>query len=450
MQYYNGLITKKDYLRSRMVNVLSENMLQPACGKGRQTTLVIGPSGSGKTWNYVVPNIRQMNGSYVVTCDNIERYKDTIEKLKENGYNVKIFNIADPENSEHYNFFDYLENEENMDLFIRDVSRSLTECQLNTEDLENDSNQYFIKAAILVFCACIHYLKDYGKDRDKNMKGLYDLIMLAGQTDENGERSFDKLFNNISKESTAYKYYKKLKETVEKNTLKSVFISAALNIQPMGSEQIQKIITDDTLDLKSIRREKTTLFIVLPSSDNSFQCLLTTLLIQMIYVLEREKMEMIKEKEEWMPVFFMLDEFANIGRILGIDTMIQNLYGHDSVALIVQDINQIDRLYGKKRAEEIKNSCNTKLLLGNGCSNTMDTMSYIIDSIKPIARQKFKRTPPEYEVTSLISESQNERSVLDALEIRKMITDNQCLIVCKDGTAILDSKYKPTKQREGV
>ena len=170
----------------------------------------------------------------------------------------------------------------------------------------------------------------------------------------------------------------------------------------------------------------------------------------MIYVLEREKMEMIKEKEEWMPVFFMLDEFANIGRILGIDTMIQNLYGHDSVALIVQDINQIDRLYGKKRAEEIKNSCNTKLLLGNGCSNTMDTMSYIIDSIKPIARQKFKRTPPEYEVTSLISESQNERSVLDALEIRKMISDNQCLIVCKDGAAILDSKYKQTKQREGV
>lgn len=276
MQYYNGLITKKDYLRSRMVNVLSENMLQPACGKGRQTTLVIGPSGSGKTWNYVVPNIWQMNGSYVVTCDNIERYKDTIEKLKENGYNVKIFNIADPENSEHYNFFDYLENEENMDLFIRDVSRNLTECQLNTEDLENDSSQYFIKAAILVFCACIHYLKDYGKDWDKNLKGLYDLIMLADQTDENGERSFDKLFNNISKESMAYKYYKKLKETVEKNTLKSVFISAALNIQPMGSEQIQKIITDDTLDLKSIRREKTALFIVLPSSDNSFQCLLTS------------------------------------------------------------------------------------------------------------------------------------------------------------------------------
>lgn len=450
MQYYNGLITKKDYLRSRMVNVLSENMLQPACGKGRQTTLVIGPSGSGKTWNYVIPNIRQMNGSYVVTCDNVDRYKDTIDELKENGYNVKIFNIADPENSEHYNFFDYLENEESMDLFIRDISRNLTECQLNTEDLENDTSQYFAKAEILMFCSCIYYLKDYGDDQNKNLKGLYDLIMLSGKIDENGELSFDKLFNNILEESMAYKYYKKFKETVEKNTLKSVFISAALNIQPMGSEQIQKIITDDTLDLKSIRREKTALFIVLPSSDNSFQCLLTTLLIQMIYILEREKMEMIKEKEEWMPVFFMLDEFANIGRILGIDTMIQNLYGHDSVALIVQDINQIDRLYGKKRAEEIKNSCNTKLLLGSGCSNTMDTMSYIIDSIKPIVRQKFKRTPPEYEVTSLISENQNERSVLDALEIRKMISDDQCLIVCKDGAAILDSKYKQTKQREGV
>ena len=108
--------------------------------------------------------------------------------------------------------------------------------------------------------------------------------MLSSKIDENGELSFGKLFNNILEESMAYKYYKKLKETVEKNTLKSVFISAALNIQPMGSEQIQKIITDDTLDLKSIRREKTALFIVLPSSDNSFQCLLTTLLIQMIYV----------------------------------------------------------------------------------------------------------------------------------------------------------------------
>lgn len=446
MQYYNGLITKKDYLRSRMVNVLSENMLQPACGKGRQTTLVIGPSGSGKTWNYVIPNIWQMNGSYVVTCDNVDRYKDTIDELKENGYNVKTFNITDPKNSKHYNPFEYLENQESMDLFIQDISKNMAECQLNTEDLENDSSKYFTEADTLKLCACIYYLKEYGDDQDRNLRGLYNLDMSTRETDENGELLFDKIFSNISKESMAYKYYKKFKEFIKDDTLKSVFISTALNINPMGSEQIQDITADDTLDLKSIRREKTALFIVLPSCDSSFQCLSTTLLIQMIYVLEIEKMEMIKEKEEWLPVFFMLDEFANIGRILGIDTMIQNLYGHDSVALIVQDINQIDKLYGKKRADEIKNSCNTKLLLGSGCSNTLDSMSYIIDTMKPIERQKFRRNPLEYEVISLISENQDERSVLDALEIRKMITEDQCLIVCKDGTAILDNKY----QREGV
>lgn len=60
--------------------------------------LVVGGSGSGKTFNYVTPNICQLNTSYFVTDPKGTLLKDAGYLFTDNGYKLKSFNTM-PENS---------------------------------------------------------------------------------------------------------------------------------------------------------------------------------------------------------------------------------------------------------------------------------------------------------------------------------------------------------------
>ena len=67
------------------------------------TCLQYGGSGAGKSASYVIPNALQLLGSYVFTDPKGELYDKTAGFFKEKGYNVKVFNLVNPENSDGYN-----------------------------------------------------------------------------------------------------------------------------------------------------------------------------------------------------------------------------------------------------------------------------------------------------------------------------------------------------------
>ena len=70
--------------------------------------LVIGGSGAGKTRFYAKPNIMQCNTSFVIADPKGEMLRATAPLLMENGYEVKVFNLIEPENSDGYNPFEYV------------------------------------------------------------------------------------------------------------------------------------------------------------------------------------------------------------------------------------------------------------------------------------------------------------------------------------------------------
>ena len=65
--------------------------------------LVVGGSGSGKTFNYVTPNICQLNTSYFVTDPKGTLLKDAGYLFTDNGYKLKSFNTINLDESMHYN-----------------------------------------------------------------------------------------------------------------------------------------------------------------------------------------------------------------------------------------------------------------------------------------------------------------------------------------------------------
>ena len=75
-------------------------------------TLVTGTTSSGKTWRYVVPTIQLMSmtaakPSFVVTDPKGELYDNNANKLKKEGYDVKVLDLRNPSVSMQWNPLSY-------------------------------------------------------------------------------------------------------------------------------------------------------------------------------------------------------------------------------------------------------------------------------------------------------------------------------------------------------
>ena len=68
-------------------------------------TLVVGGSGAGKTRFFCKPGIMSCNCSYLITDPKGEMLRATGNLLKEQGYEVKVFNLIAPDESDGYNPF---------------------------------------------------------------------------------------------------------------------------------------------------------------------------------------------------------------------------------------------------------------------------------------------------------------------------------------------------------
>lgn len=95
--------------------------------------LIIGPSGAGKTRGYVIPNLMQANDSYVVADTKGSLYHEVGPLLKSKGYDVRLVDFKNTENTCGYNPFDYIQFDEKRGCYreqdILSVSKVLAPCQ---------------------------------------------------------------------------------------------------------------------------------------------------------------------------------------------------------------------------------------------------------------------------------------------------------------------------------
>ena len=70
--------------------------------------LIIGCSGSGKTGGYVIPNIRRLCGSIVVTDTKSQLSRMFTSELKAKGFKVYTIDFAEPDRSMGYNPLAYI------------------------------------------------------------------------------------------------------------------------------------------------------------------------------------------------------------------------------------------------------------------------------------------------------------------------------------------------------
>ena len=88
--------------------------------------LVIGGSGASKTRGYVKPNILEANTNYVVTDPKMEVLAATGGFLKSQGYDIRVLNLVNFEQSDGYNPFRYIRDDKDVLRLVNNLIQSTT------------------------------------------------------------------------------------------------------------------------------------------------------------------------------------------------------------------------------------------------------------------------------------------------------------------------------------
>ena len=239
--------------------------------------LVIGGSGAGKTRFFVKPNILQMNSSYIITDPSGELYRDMGQMLKDNNYDIRVFNTFDTNLSMQYNPLSYVQSDP-------DVTDLVTTLIKNTGEASGD-NKYFDDATKLLLSAIILFLINYCPKSEHDFAHVMQLVVAADvpEGQKVPQSDLDKIFEQVEvvdPHGLALKMYKSFKSTSGKS-LKSVLSSTATRLTVFNYAQIERLTCADTISLMTLGDEKTALFIITPPTDNGFNFLVAMMYSQL-------------------------------------------------------------------------------------------------------------------------------------------------------------------------
>ena len=357
-----------------------------------------------------------MNCSYVVTDPSGELLKSMHNVLADNGYKIKVFNLVDMSHSCKYNPFKYVRSETDVSILV-DCFISNT-----TAPDQKSGDPFWDKSEKALLSSLIFYLVDIADEKFKKFSTILWMVQLA-QMDENGrpgqkpsskfgfslDMPLDELFNGTKKivekevtdkygkkqmvldaaEVSDPKEIEKLQERIETSlcltnyktfklggtkTLKSILISAAVRLNPFSIPAIKNLTDDDNVELESVGDVLTCFFAIIPQTNSTFNFLISMLFSQMFESLYYKGATIPNSRLPYH-VRFLLDEFANIGKIPEFPQKISTCRKYNiSTTIVLQSIAQIKMLY-KDDYETIIGNCDTAICLGTNEQTTADYFS---------------------------------------------------------------------------
>ena len=291
------------------------------------------------------------------------------------GYKVKVLNTINFKKSMHYNPFAYLRSE-------KDILKLTNTIIANTKgDGEKSSEDFWVKAERLLYCALIGYIWYEAPEEEKNFITLLEMINAseAREDDEAYQSPVDLLFSRLEEKEPdhfAVKQYKKYKLAAGK-TAKSILISCGARLAPFDIKELRDLMEYDDLELDTLGDRKTALFLIMSDTDTTFNFVIAMLQSQLFNLL------CDKADDEYggrLPVHVrcILDEFANIGQIPNFDKLIATIRSREiSASIILQSQSQLKTIY-KDAADTIVGNCDTTLFLGGKEKSTLKELSEIL------------------------------------------------------------------------
>ena len=445
---------------------------------------IVGGAGTGKSRFFIKPNVLQMNCSYVVTDPSGELLKSMHNVLADNGYKIKVFNLVDMRYSCKYNPFKYVKSETDVSILV-DCFMSNT-----TGPDQKSGDPFWDKSEKALLSALLFYLVDIADAKYQKFSTILWMVQLAQMDEDAGGRGkrdagpqstpyfgfsidmpLDELLNGdkkigektiknkdgktqtvldavpVSNETERQELRDKIESSLcltnyktfklgGTKTLKSILISAAVRLNPFSIPAIQNLTDDDNVELEKVGDELTCFFAIIPQTNSTFNFLISMLFSQMFEALYFKGAQIPNSRLPYH-VRFLLDEFANIGKIPEFPQKISTCRKYNiSTTIVLQSIAQIKMLY-KDDYETIIGNCDTAICLGTNEQTTADYFSKKLGVGTITTKSRSISTGKSGGNSSF---SKNKRELMLPDEIMTMPFD-ECIVMMRGINPFHDHKY---------
>ena len=289
------------------------------------------------------------------------------------------------------------------------------------------SDPYWEDMAEMLLKALIYFLMATRPDEEQNLASCAELVRAANSNSSGN--LLTELMNQLPYDHPARMNYKSIEIAPEK-TYGSILSTLQSKLGKFDSKEIAELTSTDTINFEDIGRKKTAVYVISSDTHGAYDFLLTIFfsqMIQQLYDFADENGGALK-----VPTYFILDEFANIGRIPDFDKKISTSRSRKiSFSVILQNLDQLEAVYEKSH-ETIMGNCDTHLFLGSNSQKTVEYFSKALGE-KTIIRDSVSvnKNKDNWKQGSSVSDQLLGRALLTPDELRRL--DNDVCIIYEKG-----------------
>ena len=298
------------------------------------------------------------NDESVVICDaKSELYKDTSELFRAKGYEVKVFNLVSPTNSDSWNCMSDLMGDTLLAQVLTNVIIGNTSSGKGDHFWDNGEGN-LLKALVL------YIDKDPTRTpSEKNLPAVYQLLT------QNSENQLMTMFSRLPLDHPArapFNLFAQSSDTVRSG----IILGLGTRLQVMQNKAVQSITSRSDIDLTAPGKKKCAYYLILSDQDTTM-AFLSSLFFSFLMIKLTRYADTCAGGRCPVPVNLILDEFNNIGKLGGAED------GSDftrflsvcrsreiRVMLAVQSLGQLQNRYPNNLWAEIIGNMDIQLMLG--------------------------------------------------------------------------------------
>jgi type IV secretion system protein VirD4 len=382
---------------------------------------VFGSPGSMKSVAYVRTNILQLaqeNQSMIITDPKGELFRDMAQFLRERGYNVKLLNLVNMVYSDRWNPLDVIIDDIDAQTFADVIIANTKVAATKSGDPFWDRAEQNLLKALALYVA-----KEYSP-KERNLASVYSL--LANPEPKKIDMIFKALPNNHPAKMP-YNIYSQANDTVRTG----VIIGLGTRLQVFQNKLVQKLTEVSDIDLELPGKEKCAYFCIISDMDSTFD-FLAGLFFSFLFLKLIRYADMYGKNGQCNPnVYFLLDEFPNIGAIPDFTKKLSTMRSRGvHASIIFQNIAQLKNRYPNDGWQEIIGDCDTRLFLG--CTD-IATAQFVSDLLgaATVQSQSFKKEAGFEGIFDFgsVTTSVQKRNLLNPDEITRFDPEKAILIL---------------------
>lgn len=396
---------------------------------------VFGASGSMKSRSFVRPNIMQiseLNQSMVITDPKGEIFESMSEFLRDMGYTVKVFNLVNMRNSDRWNPLGEITDEISAQSFAETVIA-------NTRTLGSRQDDFWEKTEMNLLKALVLYVVKENPKEERNLSAVYSMLSLRDTA------SIDNLFRTLSSSHEAkmpYNIYSQASENVKSG----VIIGLGSKLQVFQNKLVCELSAESDIDLTLPKKEKCAYFCITSDMESTFD-FIAGLFFSFLFI-KLVKYADYTPKEAQKEVYFILDEFPNIGAIPDFTKKISTMRSRGISSLIIfQNIAQLQNRYPNNGWSEIIGNCDSRLFLGATDMITSEFVSKLLGTAT-VNDRSFSKSAGFKGIMDFgkITDKSIKRNLMNPDELLRLPNENEILIL-RGQKPIMLQKMDYTKHR---